>query len=83
MIIKAISHKLRVRLLFVICVFSVYCFINHKILLATINSARMTIGQTPILTILNIMSTIIKIRFNAFEIINDLSTDITFYYVIT
>ena len=48
-----------------------------------INNARMTIGQIPILIILNIMSTIIKIRFNAFEIINDLSTDITFYYVIT
>ena len=43
----------------------------------------MTIGQTPILTILNIMSTIIKIRFNAFEIINDLSTDITFIMFIT
>ena len=27
---KAISHKLRVRLLFVICVFNVYCLINHK-----------------------------------------------------
>ena len=63
--------------------FNVYCLVNHKILLAMINNARMTIGQIPILIILNIMSTIIKIRFNAFEIINDLSTETTSYYVIT
>lgn len=53
-----------------------------KILLAMINSASMTIGQTPILTILNTMSMIIKTRFIAFEINNDLSTKITSYYVI-